>query len=150
MEIQIHKDDVIWSYLGNFFQYFTSIIILPIVLSSLTKGELGLWYTFASIGILATYLDFGFSTTLVRNITYAWSGAKTIKRKGIDKIDADSEIDILFLDQIIFTCRLVCLLVAVFAIVIMLACGIPYIIYISEGTVNLNGPEKSLLPLSVW
>lgn len=138
MEIKIHKDDIVWSYLGNFFQYFTSIIILPIVLSSLTKGELGLWYTFASIGILATYLDFGFSTTLVRNITYAWSGAKIIKKKGIDKIEADSEIDILFLDQIIFTCRLVCLVVAVFALVLMLLCGIPYVIYISEGSVNLN------------
>ncbi len=136
MEIKINKDDVVWSYLGNFFQYFTSIIILPFVLSVLSKGELGLWYTFASVGTLATYLDFGFSTTLVRNITYAWSGAKTIKKKGIILIEDDSEIDVLFVKQIIFTCRLVCFFVAIAALFLLLTCGTPYIIYISNNLIN--------------
>ena len=75
MEIKVGKRDIIWSYLGSFFQYCTSLIILPLILSNILEEELGLWYSFASIGTLVTYLDFGFSTTLVRNITYAWSGA---------------------------------------------------------------------------
>lgn len=145
MEIKVRKGDVVWSYLGNFFQYFTSIIILPIVLSSISQGELGLWYSFASIGTLATYLDFGFSTTLVRNITYAWSGAKSIKKVGFDNVCEDKTIDIKFIQQILFTCRMVCLIVAIVALLFLLLGGTWYVVFVTKEFTNQSSAITSWL-----
>lgn len=132
MEIKVGKKDIIWSYLGSFFQYCTSLIILPLILANIPKEELGLWYSFASIGTLVTYLDFGFSTTLVRNITYAWSGANKIRKQGFDISDVKKEIDVSFVKQILFTCRVVCFVVALIALVIMASAGTAYMSYVTR------------------
>lgn len=136
MEIKVKNSDVVWSYLGSFFQYCTSLIILPIVLSSIDQAELGLWYSFASVGTLVTYLDFGFSTTLVRNITYAWSGASNIRKSGFDTSDVKENANIDFIYQILTTCKLVCLVVATIALVIMYTAGVGYIRFITKSMVN--------------
>lgn len=132
MEIKVRNRDVIWSYLGSFFQYCTSLIILPIVLSNINKAELGLWYSFASIGTLVTYLDFGFSTTLVRNITYAWSGAASVRKKGFDTSDVKEKVNVDFIYQILTTCKLVCLVIAIIAGIVMYTAGIAYVQYIAR------------------
>lgn len=136
MEIKVRKQDIIWSFLGTFFQYCTSLIILPLILSNISSQELGLWYSFASIGTLVTYLDFGFSTTLIRNITYAWSGADKIKKRGFDTSDVKKEINVAFVKQILFTCQIVCLAVAVIALVIMAIAGTSYVSYITRDFEN--------------
>lgn len=127
MQIKMHNSDIIWSYLGSFFQYCTSLIVLPLVLSNVSKAELGLWYTFASVGTLVTYLDFGFSTTLIRNITYAWSGAKKIQAVGFNENDVDKKTDIVFVHKILTSCRLICLLVALLALLVLGSAGTLYI-----------------------
>ncbi len=138
MEIKVKKSDIIWSYLGSFFQYCTSLIILPIVLSNISQSELGLWYSFASVGTLVMYLDFGFSTTLVRNITYAWSGAATVRKEGFDTSDVKEKANVDFIYQILTTCKIVCLVVALIALVIMYTGGVGYINYITRGFENAN------------
>lgn len=132
MEIKIKNRDIIWSYLGSFFQYCTSLLILPVILSNVKQAELGLWYSFASIGTLVMYLDFGFSTTLVRNITYAWSGAVKIRKEGFDQSDVEEEANIAFVNQILFTCKMVCLVVALAALLIMYTGGLYFVKYISR------------------
>lgn len=139
MEIKVGKRDIIWSYLGSFFQYCTSLIILPLILSNILEEELGLWYSFASIGTLVTYLDFGFSTTLVRNITYAWSGANKIRKQGFDTTDVKKDVNVTFVKQILFTCRMVCLVVALIALMVMATAGTVYVAYISRGLMNKGG-----------
>ncbi len=83
MAVNIGKKDVIWSYLGYFFNLCTNIILMPFILRAVEGNELGLWYTFLSVGTLVNLLDFGFSPTLVRNVTYAWCGAKENKKRGL-------------------------------------------------------------------
>lgn len=136
MEIKVGKQDIVWSFLGTFFQYCTSLVILPIILSNVTSQELGLWYSFTSIGTLVTYLDFGFSTTLVRNITYAWSGADKIKKKGFDTADVKKDINVTFVKQILFTCQMVCLVVAIIALAVMAVGGTLYVSYITRYFTN--------------
>lgn len=132
MEIKVGKQDIIWSFLGTFFQYCTSLIILPIILSNMASQELGLWYSFASIGTLVTYLDFGFSTTLVRNITYAWSGADKIRKKGFDVADIKKKVNVAFVKQILFTCQIVCAVIGLVALVVMAIGGTLYVSYITR------------------
>ncbi|MBQ8523591.1 MAG: hypothetical protein IJ457_03100 [Clostridia bacterium] len=136
MKISIKSKDIIWSYLGSIFQYCTSLLILPMILGELTKSELGIWYSFASVSTLATYLDFGFSTTMVRNITYAWSGAKKIRAEGFDDEAVNDEVDLAFIKKVLFACRIVCLAIALAALVILFFGGSAYIRYISRDVDN--------------
>ncbi|MCH1940966.1 O-unit flippase-like protein [Holdemania massiliensis] len=132
MQIRVRNRDIIWSYLGSFFQYCTSLIVLPMVLSNVSSGELGLWYTFASVGTLVTYLDFGFSTTLIRNITYAWSGAHKIRKEGFDASDVGDKPNVDFIKRILTACRIICLVVALVAVVVLATGGTFYIRYITR------------------
>lgn len=138
MEIKVRKKDIIWSYLGYFFQYCTSLLILPLILGNISKGELGLWYSFASIGTLATYLDFGFSTTLVRNITYAWSGADKIQKDGFNTGDVKKNVNIEFIKQVLFACQVVCLVIALVALLLLLTGGMAYVNYVTRYFENQN------------
>lgn len=136
MEINVGKKDVIWSFLGTFFQYCTNLVILPFILNSISTQELGLWYSFASIGTLVTYFDFGFSSTLLRNITYAWSGADKIRKKGFVTTDVKDKINIPFVKQMLFTCQIVCFVVAVIALIVMAFAGTSYILYVTRNFLN--------------
>ena len=49
MAVNIGKKDVIWSYLGYFFNLCTNIILMPFILRAVEGNELGLWYTFLSV-----------------------------------------------------------------------------------------------------
>lgn len=147
MEINVGKNDVIWSLLGTFFQYCTNLIILPFILNSISTQELGLWYSFASIGTLVTYLDFGFSTTLLRNITYAWSGANRIRKRGFVATDVKDKINVPFVKQMLFTCKIVCFVVAVIALIVMAFAGTTYILYVTR---NFFNQQNALIAWTIY
>ncbi|NZA40236.1 O-unit flippase-like protein [Eubacterium callanderi] len=130
MAIQIGKKDVIWSYLGYFFNLGTNVLLMPFILRLVQGNELGLWYTFLSVGALVNLLDFGFSPTLIRNITYAWSGVSEIKKEGSSAISNTEPNYVLFF-QVLSACKYVSLIIAGLALVIMLTIGSAYIMFIS-------------------
>ena len=76
----INRKDVIWTYLGKFFTVGVNIILLPLVMAALSESELGLWYVFASISQIVSLFDFGFSATISRHMTYAFSGAGKLEK----------------------------------------------------------------------
>ena len=80
--IKISHKDVFWSYLGFFINIANGLIILPFLLLYLSPQEIGLWYTFMSISAFVMLLDFGFSPTLIRNVSYVWGGAKELYKTG--------------------------------------------------------------------
>ena len=96
MAVNIGKKDVIWSYLGYFFNLCTNIFLMPFLLRMVEGNVLGLWYTFLSVGMFVNLLDFGFSPTLVRNVTYAWCGAKEIKEEGTSELQGNEPNYVLF------------------------------------------------------
>ena len=130
MAIQIGKKDVIWSYLGYFFNLGTNVLLMPFILRLVQGNELGLWYTFLSVGALVNLLDFGFSPTLIRNITYAWSGVSEIKKEGSSAI-SNAEPNYVLFFQVLSACKYVSLIIASLALVIMLTIGSAYIMFIS-------------------
>ncbi|MBD1221303.1 hypothetical protein IC602_01605 [Virgibacillus halodenitrificans] len=82
MAINITRKDVMWSYLSLFLLNGINIILLPFILAYLNVAEVGLWYTFTAVSGLVLILDFGFQTTLARNVTFVWSGAGEIMGTG--------------------------------------------------------------------
>lgn len=83
MAINITNKDIKWSYLSLFLLNGINIILLPFILMYLSPAEVGLWYTFTAVSGIVVLLDFGFMTTLSRNVTYVWSGAKEIYSSNI-------------------------------------------------------------------
>lgn len=81
--IKTSRNDIIWNYGANLLNIFVSILVLPLILRMLSPDELGLWYVFISISSLVLLVDFGFSTTLQRHITYAVSGVSEILEIGV-------------------------------------------------------------------
>lgn len=133
MAIKVSKQDVIWGYLGQFLYNGINILLLPFVLKLMPENELGLWYTFTSIGVLANLLDFGFKTTITRNIAYAWGGAAKIPKAG-EKVEKNSELpNLRLLKSVMTTAKYLYLFVGIIALILLLTIGTWYIVNISHG-----------------
>lgn len=87
--IKTSRNDILWNYGANLLNIFVSILVLPLILKMLSPSELGLWYVFISISSLVLLVDFGFSTTLQRHITYAVSGVSEILEEGVPQQTSD-------------------------------------------------------------
>ena len=123
----IDKKDIAWNYAGIFFRLGVNVIIMPLILAYLTEEEIGLWYIFASVGNIVILFDFGFAATLARNIAYCWSGAEKLVADGVVFLEYDSLPNIKLLKTVLFTCRIIYLLISSIALLILLFFGTPYI-----------------------
>ena len=104
-----------------------NILILPFVLRLLPTNELGLWYTFTSIGAIVMLFDFGFMTTLTRNVSYAWSGAKKIHKIGIENTSQSFEPNLELFSDVYNASRFIYLIVGLLALLILASIGSIYI-----------------------
>ena len=104
--MQIGRKDVIWNFAATFMRVASGIIVLPLVLRMLPTQEYGLWTIYATIGGLAILLDFGFSNSFSRSVTYIFSGVKELKIEGYTPVDADDKtIDYGLLKSVIAAMR---------------------------------------------
>lgn len=76
---------VVWSWVFNIFRLATGLLLLPLVLIKLSAEELGIYYILLSQVALAPVIDFGFSPTILRFVSYAMGGAETIQAHGVSK-----------------------------------------------------------------
>src|SRR5690606_17932517 len=77
---------VAWSFLGTALRVGSGILLLPLLLRSLPKEQLGLWYVFISLGGLIGLLDMGFAPTASRAIAYLWAGAQELLPHGVQAV----------------------------------------------------------------
>lgn len=104
--MQLGKKDIAWNLIATSMRIASGLIVLPLVLRVLTKEEVGLWNIFVMIGSIVSLLDFGFSNSFSRNITYIFSGAKTLMAQGYEHIDkSDNTIDYNLLKSVIHSMR---------------------------------------------
>lgn len=142
--IDISKKDVIWSYFGQFFSIASGVIILPFILRMLSSEEMGMYYLMLSIGALVSLFDFGFAPQFGRNITYVFSGAKELKKEGVEISETITTIDYRLLSTMISTARYVYRRLAIVVLILMLSFGTLYIYKVTNGFVNI---KNSLL---IW
>ena len=104
--MEIGRKDVIWNFFGTFMRVASGVIVLPLVVKLLPREEVGLWGIFLVIGGMATLLDFGFSNSFTRNITYIFSGVKELRKEGYTTVnDEDKTIDYGLLKSVIAAMR---------------------------------------------
>ena len=81
--IQTSKHDVAWGYFSQILRFGSALFLLPAVLRALPSQELAFWYVFTTISSLIFLFDFGFTPTIIRNVTYAFSGAQSLLKEGL-------------------------------------------------------------------
>lgn len=89
----IGKREIAWSYAGTFFTIGAGVILLPFILHKMPQETVGIWNVFQAITALVLLLDFGFRPTFARNISYIFSGVKSLQKEGVTQTKADSEVD---------------------------------------------------------
>lgn len=135
--------NIIWSYVGIFFTYGFNLFLLPLVLKYLSSAELGLWYTFASVGTTISLLDFGFSPCIMRNVGHVWGGVQEIRGNGIVVGGNNNGVNYPLLNDVIRASRDIYSVVSVVVLIIALVPGTFYINSVLEDINPLYG-------LSTW
>lgn len=123
----LKKRDLSWAYVSQVLYSGLNIFILPVVIHKLGSAELGLWYTFTAVGAIVTMLDFGFLSTILRNLTYAWNGATDLQKEGIVKNRKNESHNYDLFANVLKTTQLIYLGMAILALIIMMSVGTIYI-----------------------
>ncbi len=74
---------VMWSWLFNGLRLASGLLLLPLLLRVLSAPDLGIHYVFLQLGMLAYMVDFGFSLSVERFVSYALGGASSIEGRGL-------------------------------------------------------------------
>lgn len=141
--MQLGKRDLVWSYLAQFLSVTYGIIILPIVLRYLTENEVGFYFILLSVASFVALIDFGFTPQFSRNITYVYSGSRTLLKEGIDVDTAqkNDDIDYGLLCTVIATARRTYSILAWIALAIMAMIGTGYIYRVTDGFISVGAAE---------
>lgn len=126
IDFYIGKREVVSSYVSHFLQYGSSIIVLPLLLRKLSAEELAVWYIFLSISMFVNLLDFGFLPTVMRYVSYVFSGAQELEA---DKVGGhyDSKINYGLLKTLIFVVRFFYAFMAILVLVVLFFVGYFYV-----------------------
>lgn len=137
MSINISKSDVIWSYFSLFLFNGINLLLLPFILAFLSSAEIGLWYTFTAVSSLVVILDFGFMTTLSRNVTFVWEGADDISVSGFKENNGDKQVPNYQLFVKLFkTTKFLYLILGVFILVVLMTVGTLYVYNVSKNDLS--------------
>jgi O-antigen/teichoic acid export membrane protein len=119
---RLRHSTVAWSWVANGLRLAIGVFLLPLVLHKLSTEELGMYYVLLSLVALAPVIDFGFSPTIVRFVSYAMGGAETIQPQGFARATTASPNRQL-LSQLFFTTRSLYRYMAVVVLVLVGAWG---------------------------
>jgi O-antigen/teichoic acid export membrane protein len=64
------------------------------VLNMLPSETVGVWTIFTSVALITGILDFGFNQSFARNISYVFSGVRSLKRDGHELVDDANVVDV--------------------------------------------------------
>lgn len=132
--IKITRQDFVWSFIAYGLSIGSNILILPFILYFLPSNEVGLWFTFLSIAMLANLVDFGISPSILRNTSYIWSGASELRKKGISDSIEKGKPNLILLNQVINASKLIYLFISILALTIIASVGTLYIYEITDNS----------------
>lgn len=104
--MEIGRKDVVWNFLATMLRIASGVIVLPAALRLLSVEDYAIWTVFLVVGSVVTLMDFGFSNSFTRNVTYVFNGIKELKTTGYQQLDQRStEIDYGLLKSLIRSMR---------------------------------------------
>lgn len=126
--MQITKKDVLWNYAATFLKIAASVLLLPLILRTMPTEMVAVWSVFMTITAFSTLLDFGFSPSFTRNVTYIFSGVRSLQKNGFEVVNEfNSTIDYGLLKGIISAMRWIYLRIAIFLFLMLSSIGTYYI-----------------------
>lgn len=147
MAIKITRRDLVWSYTSYILQTSSGIFLLPIILIKLSSSELAIWYVFLAISALVNLLDFGFRPTIMRNISYIFSGARKLSKEGVIVQHKELDVDYSLLKTMILTVKRLYIIISICIAIIMLTLGS---FYISNITIDLSNKSEILIAWYIY
>lgn len=125
----IGKKDFVWTLLATFFKIGAGVLLFPFILRYLPSETIGIWTIFTAITQLTFIFDFGFNVSFARNISYIFSGVRSLKKEGYELVDGDDidRIDYKLLGQTIEAMRYFYSRMAIALFIIFASIGTLYI-----------------------
>lgn len=129
--MNITKADLIWNYAATFLKVSSSVLLLPLILNKMPTETVGIWSVFMTLTAFSTILDFGFSSSFTRNVTYTLNGVRNLKKNGFENLTEKSDyIDYGLLKGLIEAMRWFYLRVALVLFILIASIGTFYILTI--------------------
>lgn len=129
---QIGKREILWSYAGTAFMVGAGVLLMPFILHKMPQETVGVWNVFQAITALVFLLDFGFRPTFARNISYIFSGVKTLQKNGVAQTDTDASVDYGLLKGSLQAMRKFYQYVALGVFLLLLTAGSIYFYYVLQ------------------
>ena len=126
---QIGKKDIIWSYAATIFMVGAGVLLLPFILNKMSAETVGIWNIFQTITSLVMLLDFGFRPSFGRNISYIFSGVKTLQVDGVD-VTQSRDVDYSLLKGTLKAMRIFYRWIALVVMLVLMTAGSAYYAYI--------------------
>ncbi|HEY5592436.1 MAG TPA: hypothetical protein VIK55_15645 [Paludibacter sp.] len=89
--MDIGRKDIFWNYAATFLKITASVLLLPLILKMMPSEMVGIWSVFMTITAFASLLDFGFNPSFARNVTYIFSGVRSLKVKGFEYVSIENK-----------------------------------------------------------
>ena len=128
----IGTKEIVWSYAGTAFMIGAGVILLPFILHKMPQETVGIWNIFQTITFLVLLLDFGFRPSFARNISYIFSGVKTLQKEGVAHAQADSTVDYGLLKGTLTAMRRFYRWIAIAVFALLATAGTAYFYYILQ------------------
>lgn len=138
----IGKRDVAWSYLATIFMIGAGVILLPFILNKMSAETVGIWNIFQVITSLVVLLDFGFRPSFARNVSYIFSGVRTLQVDGVAAVEGNGETDYALLKGALTAMRRFYRWIGIGVFVLLSTAGTAYIWYILS---KYNGDKTDVL-----
>jgi O-antigen/teichoic acid export membrane protein len=126
--IQIGQKDIFWNYAATLLKIASSALLLPFILRIMPSETVGIWSIFMILSTFATLLDFGFSPSFARNVTYVFSGVRTLKVNGFESVTLENQtVDYGLLKGVISSMKWIYLRMSIILFLLFATIGTYYI-----------------------
>lgn len=132
-------------------QYGSALMLVPFMVTRLSKAEIGLWYVFVAIQSLAFICDFGFQPTFTRAFALGISGATKVERRGLgEEIATQRTPNFRLIAETMAAARIFYRLLAGAILLVLVVVGLPYVAVISgKGGLDVRYAEVAWLVFAV-
>lgn len=116
---------VFTSWFNGIIQLFSSIIVIPIVLTKLNVEEINVWFLLTSISAFGHTLVYGFSSTFSRFFTYVYAGVsiKDFKHITFTNQEVKQEVNWSEINSLLLHMKVIFLVLSLFYLFIFGAIG---------------------------
>lgn len=119
--------DVNWGFLSQGLNIATGLLLLPVVLIFLSRGEVGLWFVFSSLAGLAQLLELGLQPTIARYVAYIYGGAQQLETEGFSPNVRNGPINYMLLGQVFGAAKRIYLYITLLVLFVLIGGGSAYI-----------------------